>query len=48
MILQGGDICPIKGEYKIINYDGKLHGRVFADAGDTMPKLPKNLIYEYD
>lgn len=41
MILRGGDICPIKGEYKIVDYNGKLHGRAFADAGDTMPMLPE-------
>lgn len=47
MILRGGDICLIKGEYKIVDYNGKLHGRAFADAGDTMPMLPENLVYEY-
>ena len=47
MILHGGDVCPIRGEYKIVDYNGKLHGNAFADAGDTMPLLPKNLQYEY-
>lgn len=47
MILRGGDICSIKGEYKIVDYNGKLHGRAFADVGDTMPMLPENLVYEY-
>lgn len=41
MILRGGDICPIKGEYKIVDYNGKLRGRAFADAGDTMPRCRK-------
>lgn len=47
MILHGGDVCPIRGEYKIVDYDGKTYGNAFADAGDTMPVLPEKLQYEY-
>ena len=47
MILHGGDVCPIRGGYKIVDYDGKTYGNAFADAGDTMPVLPEKLQYEY-
>ena len=43
MILKGGDICPIKGEYRIVDYNGKLHGRAFADAGDSRMKTSLNV-----